>query len=255
MVGISVERPTQIISVTPALFFENYMLLAATSLYCYDYCLTFDREVKFFWGRRPSLAATLFFTFRYAALLNTIPEIWALCSRTLTEQSCTALLLLEAILDVLVLVSTAIFAALRVYAIYRRSQLAFGVVLVSGLAAPAVVIYVSTRSKIVFSLLPHFRVCTLGILGGTQSYECCTFRMMAASVLSHGVILFLTCLKTMKSRREFRVAPFGQRATLREILLCDTALSFGFLCALGVAGMATGRLEQFLQIWDTWTYM
>ncbi|KAF9812171.1 hypothetical protein IEO21_06347 [Rhodonia placenta] len=103
--SISVERPTQIMyaapsaafmnpspqlhpysSVTPALFFENYMLLAATSLYCYDYCLTFDREVKFFWGRRPSLAATLFFTFRYAALLNTIPEIWTLCSRTLTKQ-------------------------------------------------------------------------------------------------------------------------------------------------------------------------
>ncbi|OSX61039.1 hypothetical protein POSPLADRAFT_1047321 [Postia placenta MAD-698-R-SB12] len=160
------------------------------ALYCYDYCLTFDREVKFFWGRRPSLAATLFFTFRYAALLNTIPEIWTLCSRTLTKQ--------------------VIFAALRVYAIYRRSQLAFGVVLVSGLAAPAVVIVRNSicdyiLSKVVFSLLPHFRVCTLGILGGTQSYEW----------------------------REFRVAPFGQRATLREILLRDTALSFGWAMSRG----------------------
>ncbi|KAH9942061.1 hypothetical protein B0H21DRAFT_696489, partial [Amylocystis lapponica] len=41
-------------------------------LFCYDYCLTFDREVEYFWKARLTPTALLFFVMRYIGLFNTI---------------------------------------------------------------------------------------------------------------------------------------------------------------------------------------
>lgn len=166
------------------------MYFAATTLYCYDYLLTFDREVKYFWRGGMSLATALFFAYRYAGLLNTIPELLGLIPGPwLSQQSCRIILRVIMCFDIIVLVSTTIFAALRVYAIYGRNRLAFGVVLASGLINPCILIvryytcvslliplahltqYIFTRSNVVFSEIKDFQACTLGILGGVQSYE------------------------------------------------------------------------------------
>ncbi|RPD61312.1 hypothetical protein L227DRAFT_65094 [Lentinus tigrinus ALCF2SS1-6] len=45
---------------------------AATALFCYDYCLTFGREVQYIWPLRLSIPSLLFFAVRYPALVNTI---------------------------------------------------------------------------------------------------------------------------------------------------------------------------------------
>ncbi|KAH9922467.1 uncharacterized protein B0H18DRAFT_1120860 [Fomitopsis serialis] len=50
----------------------NNLVLAAQALCCYDYCITFASEVKYVWSRKFSLAAALFYAFRYAAVLNTL---------------------------------------------------------------------------------------------------------------------------------------------------------------------------------------
>ncbi|KZT69912.1 hypothetical protein DAEQUDRAFT_231050 [Daedalea quercina L-15889] len=53
-------------------FFSNDMSWAANTVWCYDYLLTLDREIKFFWNSRWSLNKALFFGYRYPPLLNTI---------------------------------------------------------------------------------------------------------------------------------------------------------------------------------------
>lgn len=39
----------------------------------YDYLLTFEGEVRFFWKRKVNLVTILFFVTRYTALLGNIP--------------------------------------------------------------------------------------------------------------------------------------------------------------------------------------
>ncbi|KZT04435.1 uncharacterized protein LAESUDRAFT_761006 [Laetiporus sulphureus 93-53] len=41
--------------------------------------------------------------------------------------------------------------------------------------------------------------------------------------------------------------------SLTDILLRDTAICFAFLCVVNVIGIATGRLPEFIDIWQTWT--
>ncbi|KZT04436.1 uncharacterized protein LAESUDRAFT_657844, partial [Laetiporus sulphureus 93-53] len=91
---------------------------------CYDYILTLDREIKFIWKADLSLATSLFYAFRYAALSNTI-IVLLICSfcdwymkRDLTIWT--------------------VFAALRVYAIFSRNKWMFGLVLLSGMINPAI---------------------------------------------------------------------------------------------------------------------
>ena len=51
---------------------RNFVTIA---LCCYDFCLTFTRELKFMWKLKPSTGSLLFFTLRYPALCNTIMVI------------------------------------------------------------------------------------------------------------------------------------------------------------------------------------
>ncbi|TDL21551.1 hypothetical protein BD410DRAFT_724285, partial [Rickenella mellea] len=41
----------------------------------YDYLLTIDQEIKFFWGRRITFVSGLFFACRYLSLFGNIPII------------------------------------------------------------------------------------------------------------------------------------------------------------------------------------
>lgn len=52
--------------------FFNTVLLPLVMLY-YDYLLTFEGEVRFFWKRKINLVTILFFLTRYTALLGNIP--------------------------------------------------------------------------------------------------------------------------------------------------------------------------------------
>ncbi|KAL7277286.1 hypothetical protein ACG7TL_009142 [Trametes sanguinea] len=48
------------------------LFLAATALFCFDYMLTFAREVRRIWKLRFTTSAMLFYCVRYSALFNTI---------------------------------------------------------------------------------------------------------------------------------------------------------------------------------------
>ncbi|KAI1781556.1 hypothetical protein LXA43DRAFT_908454, partial [Ganoderma leucocontextum] len=41
----------------------------------YEYCITLDKEIEFFWGRRPNGGSLLFFTSRYLPLLARAVDI------------------------------------------------------------------------------------------------------------------------------------------------------------------------------------
>ena len=49
--------------------------IVRTALYVYDYLLTLDREIKYFWKAQQSFGTILFYFYRYPALANTIFEV------------------------------------------------------------------------------------------------------------------------------------------------------------------------------------
>lgn len=187
-------------------------------------------------------------------LLCTIPELLLLSQGTwLTEESCSGITRLGSSLGLIALVSTIIFVSLRVYAMFLRSRLVLSIASLSGFASAAVIIYTVTRSSTIFSPLQDFPTCTSGIIGSVRSYENWTIAARVGAMINQGIVLVLTCAKTIQSKQDIRIVPVGQSITLREILLRDTALSFGFLCALNVTAIITGHLPQFRRIWNIWT--
>lgn len=47
------------------------LLMPSAAVWCYDYTLTVDREIRYFWGSKWSFNRVLFIGYRYPALVNT----------------------------------------------------------------------------------------------------------------------------------------------------------------------------------------
>lgn len=237
------------------LYFENYSYFSATALCCYDYALTLDREVAYMWRSKQSFATLLFYTCRYSAILNTALELLTRMAwpSWQSDKSCGYVQRLQMGLDTAILVTTTIFAALRVYAIFRRNKWLFVAVLISGLINPCISVYVFTKSNPALDDVKGYQACELGILGSQHAYENWMIGARAASVVSDGLVLVLTCIKTWQPKGLAEVLVMDIGTTIREILLKDTALCFGLLCVVNIIGMATGHLTQFIEIWTTWT--
>ncbi|OCH89287.1 hypothetical protein OBBRIDRAFT_732855, partial [Obba rivulosa] len=90
------------------------------ALCCFDYCLTFSREVRYVHQARQSLTSFLFYVLRYTALFNTIFEILELLPAWKGENDLV------------------LFSAIRVYALFARNVPIFTITLALGLVNPAI---------------------------------------------------------------------------------------------------------------------
>jgi len=102
--------------------------------------LTFEREVRYIWKGKLTFANALFYCFRYLALLNVIfvglgyvPWLsWR------SSYSCVVIVGFEMAGDVLILMSAAVFTAMRVYAMFHRLKWIFLMILALGMINPVV---------------------------------------------------------------------------------------------------------------------
>ncbi|KZT65323.1 hypothetical protein DAEQUDRAFT_759451 [Daedalea quercina L-15889] len=243
-------------------FFSNDMAWAAT-----------DKEIEYFWCTRWSLNRVLFVGYRYPALLNMVLEF--LTNLTLSWQnywrcetytsacdwlrtmpmtmtsghSCGILLHFQMTLTIIISVSGTSFAALRVYALFNYNRALFAVVLLSGLLNPAIFVYIFTRS--IPARVSTIQGCSLSIVGGSRSYEKGTMLARAASVLSDGIVLVLTLMKThLKSDDVTQLSQLNRN--VRGILLRNSSVCFAFLCVINVIGIGTARMTVTIQIIQTW---
>ncbi|KZT07031.1 uncharacterized protein LAESUDRAFT_725365 [Laetiporus sulphureus 93-53] len=238
------------------LVFENYFFFSVTVLCCYDYILTLDREIKYIWKADLSLATSLYYAFRYAALFNTIMVLLTRIAWPSWQSisTCGIVLRVQMVLDIIVLVSATIFAALRVYAIFSCNKWMFGLVLLSGMINPVISIYIFVITSPDLFAVTGFQACIFSIVGSLPSYETWMIAARAASLVSDGLVLTLTCMKTVR-KTDFKLGfiKSSPGSSLQDILLRDTTLCFAFLCVVNVIGIATGRLTEFIDIWQTWT--
>ncbi|PCH35284.1 hypothetical protein WOLCODRAFT_19886 [Wolfiporia cocos MD-104 SS10] len=113
--------------------------------------------------------------------------------------------------------SSTMFAALRVFAMYERSHWIAASVLLSGAINPFILIYIFIASLPVLSTADRRQACTLSIAGDRYAYE------------------------------ESRIAKVSSGINAKYILFRDTATCFGFLCLVNVIGIATGRQTELFE--------
>ncbi|TFY58320.1 hypothetical protein EVJ58_g6490 [Rhodofomes roseus] len=170
-------------------YFENFLYFSATTLCCYDWCLTLGREIDLIWKSEQSLVTILFYGLRYPAVLNTVIELlsritwrsWQSNARfavallapyrsqyQLNESSysCAILLRTQVAFAAIILTSAAVFASLRIYAVFDRNRWIAIAVLLLGLIYPFIVVFVFSYSTPVVSGFLGYQVCTIGTAGG-----------------------------------------------------------------------------------------
>lgn len=95
-----------------------------------------------------------------------------------------------------------------------------------GLTSPIISIYIFVMSALTLDYVNGFTACTLSIIGNQNDYEILMMVAKGASVISDGLVLILTCVKTLSSTRTMDSVN-GKKDTLSSILLKDTATCFG----------------------------
>lgn len=140
----------------------GFLALAATVLCCYEHLITFDEEVHCIWRRRISAATILFVVNRYAILALSAASIigiipWKSQPEAYFSQQriCSMVIILVDVGFVLVNLAYAVFAALRMFALYDMSKPIFALVLAVGLMNPCTQIFL-------------IHMATIGATGGFQ---------------------------------------------------------------------------------------
>lgn len=92
---------------------------AQSALAVYEYMVTIDQEVSAVWKRPVSAASVLLVSIRWAMLLQALTAL--LSDGALRSESCRAEVILQLVAVLSLFLSTAVFSALRVYALWDKS--------------------------------------------------------------------------------------------------------------------------------------
>ncbi|KAI0760047.1 hypothetical protein C8Q74DRAFT_1293489 [Fomes fomentarius] len=128
--------------------------MGARALFLYDYLLTLDLEVEYFWRTRTTGATILFFANRYTnifvSVLNIGIQLVETKSNTFSSEpsvnSCQVLEMMFAAHLVLAQLLLALFSTLRVYALTNRSFWPPAIVFAVASLSPAILIYTYIHS-------------------------------------------------------------------------------------------------------------
>ncbi|KZT07142.1 uncharacterized protein LAESUDRAFT_749510 [Laetiporus sulphureus 93-53] len=247
------DMPSAALSITlEENFLELSLYTSAKVLVLYDYLLTIGDEYHYIWKARLSFPCVLFYACRYSAVLSCAVTVWSMMSLATwsTPASCIAIMILQMVCDTVLLTSAAVFAALRIYAIYRGSKSVFALVLLLSLVNPALTSYsfVVTRSHAL--LLPDSQAtCWVTSSISGSIYDKWVIGGRAASVLADIIVFVLTWLETRQSREN------SLENGLHNLMLINTAWSFAILSVTNVVSIAICHLDatSFSEPFAVWT--
>ncbi|KAI0646487.1 hypothetical protein C8Q79DRAFT_1010106 [Trametes meyenii] len=131
-------------------------------------------------------------------------------------------------LDVVLLVSAAVFSGLRVYALCSLRWWIFAVVTLLGMTCPCIIAFTVTemRDKVV-NLSSYSRTCYYTTKIPDASFE---------SVVADSLVVTVTAVRTLSLSSKFR-------GSLSSILFCDGAMYFIVLLSANIAGL--GLIHHF----------
>ncbi|KAI0676426.1 hypothetical protein C8Q78DRAFT_997302 [Trametes maxima] len=228
--------------------------LAGVTLVLYDFILTLPQEARYMWGRRFSGGHALFYIVRYSAVFGALMITANVCLTT-PGLSLQVFTLIEMILDVVLLVGTAVFSALRAYAVSRRSIWVLVIVLVLGMLNP--IVYVLTFA--VFTRVDLMASSQPGIAAPSHTaYENFIIAARVCAVAADAFVLFITwkhCIRRSVAPPKLLVQNMGRWDTagsLINVIVKDGILYFSVLLIINIVGLALSRTYEFIIPMSAW---
>ncbi|KAI0346102.1 hypothetical protein BDW22DRAFT_1352098 [Trametopsis cervina] len=111
---------------------------ALATLGLYDWTLTLEREIQLIWKRRFNWISVLFCVNRYLPPITSALIFWKNLSTITSGRACTAMVLGQMIVDILMGVCAAIFYAIQAFALFDRQKILLLLALGLGLATPII---------------------------------------------------------------------------------------------------------------------
>ncbi|RPD75587.1 hypothetical protein L226DRAFT_49377 [Lentinus tigrinus ALCF2SS1-7] len=231
---------------------------AATALFCYDYCLTFGREVQYIWPLRLSVPSLLFFAVRYPALVNTAfiildqtcwrgmtDELWLLDSMQLYDYGSHT----DGPQSYPTNLSCVFLRTPRVRIMWAqprcsRSRSAIGSR--ESLDLIGHVHPVGYCSVLVPS--PYMRLLLSCTRGDVRKVRMVIAR--TSSVVADGLVLAITWSKTWNVRREAPPMNFASKITM--VLMRDGTFYFTILLIINLVALSLSRAFQLIEAISTW---
>ncbi|KAI0671641.1 hypothetical protein C8Q78DRAFT_991237 [Trametes maxima] len=218
------------------LYNSTYFALASATLVAYDCVVTFDREVKHFWGRKVTGASALFFAIRYSALLNYVVLT--------TAPNAPVSDALQFTVGVLMYIPWAALSALRVLALSGGLRWPLSILVFTLSVAPVAVNFVDFRLG-----LSGANVLTIGCQASDNS----TLQEGEILVAADAIVVIVTIMKTWKkSTGHVRASGI---ASFRDILFYNGIAYFTVLCCLNVLSAVLTRLSIFGEISQEGSYV
>ncbi|KAI0754175.1 hypothetical protein C8Q80DRAFT_1265851 [Daedaleopsis nitida] len=206
---------------------SNYCVISVLALLVYDHLLTFAGELQFVWGRRFSGATVIFALNRYTTLIGKV--ILPICVL------CTAPVVLVMIFTILAYFISALFSALRIYAIWDKNWMLFLLVLLLAVSVPVTNMYHYIRSAPAAAPFPFY--------GCGENVELTDEQFYKLSMVTHTcaiatdlLVVVLTWIKTFEIKRV--AAGLQLKTSLTTLLLRDGTLYFGVLVILNAIDLA-----------------
>lgn len=238
---------------TLSLFVLTHQLMTAASAFIlYEYVISMNNEVEFVWKSRPGASSILLLSLRWTLLAQAVMIL--LPSPSIEE--CSTRTVIQLVPTLLGLIQTAVFSALRVFAISDHNRYVFGVVLLLGLTPVVLnthalikhgvpVGYISKRVQDSFVCNPP----TPELLTAAIGYA---YGGRLPLIISESLVVGLTWAKT------YRVFLTGHRlgvaSSLTTCLLRDGSLYFIIFLIINVASIVllmhptTGPISPVLDI-------
>ncbi|KAH9852387.1 hypothetical protein C2E23DRAFT_868841 [Lenzites betulinus] len=200
-----------------------FISCAATTLAFYEHIITIRLEVQQIWKRDPSGATALFVMTRYFMLLNRIFAIIglypirdpavsmrgvSLANRYLTMSSCNTILWFQAVTTSALITVLSSIAAIRVYALWNRDIRLLALIMLMGVF-PAFANLFFRAASAAYIIPTRLYTCQSAPVAMTaQAYKTLSIATRIISILSDGLVVVLTWMKT------FRVYSLTRRVKL-----------------------------------------
>jgi len=190
---------------------ENARLLSISmsTLLFYEYFITLDDEVKYFWRGSWSASRILFFLNRYLTPALNILTILCFSTQNPTGDFCRSAIKACFFLNVLGLAVIQAILVLRVYYLFSNSQPIRWIVIASFLASIAISMffaYDSVKRLTLLEPLPKF-----GIFGCRASRPRHFWRIFLPPLVLHSLLFFLTVLRALTSKDLLKSSPVVKR--------------------------------------------
>ncbi|TDL17274.1 hypothetical protein BD410DRAFT_794430 [Rickenella mellea] len=213
---------------------NNYYWIASFALLYYDYLLTINQEMIFFWRRRITFASGLFFACRYLSLFGNVPVILQTFGYWPPDSStCHSLQTYHQLFSSGIQSLVAVTLITRTYALYGRSRRILALTCFTWLCAGAIAFWSLTRTPSTDSS-PTMSFDSFGC-GLSIDTHAAAKRLGVAWV---GVVVFDTEILILTVWKTVKLSKFGG-GQLVHVLLRDGSIYYAILTAANISQILT----------------